>query len=116
MPFGLQADAWLFAAGAAFVLTHLAVLVYLARRNLEPARGSVGRAARSGVDVGASSAAESRPVEDLPPVEGERVVECPHCGVSNGGDFRFCRYCVGELTGGATIGDAGGTSRDGQAF
>lgn len=116
MPLGLQADAWLFAAGAAFVLTHLAVLVYIARRNIEPSRGSVGRPARSGVEVGTSSASDAAPVDDLPPVEGERVVECPHCAVQNLGEYRFCRYCVGELTGGATVSGSGGTSRDGQAF
>lgn len=116
MPLGFQADAWLFAAGAAFVLTHLAVLVYLARRNVEPTQGSVGRAAHSSVDARASSAAEASPVDDLPPVDGEQVVECPHCSVRNLGEFRFCRYCVGELTGGATVTESGGTSRDGQAF
>lgn len=115
MPFGLEADAWLYAAGAAFVLTHLAVLLYLARRNLDPSRGSVGRAARSGADAGASQG-DAGPVEDLPPVDGEQVVRCPHCSVENSAEYRFCRYCVGELTGGATVPDSGGASRDGQAF
>lgn len=116
MPFGLEADVWLYAAGAAFVLTHLAVLLYLARRNLDPSRGSVGRAAQSGAEAGAVATREVRPARNLPPIDGDRIVRCPHCSVENAAEFRFCRYCVGELTGGATVSKPGSASRDGQAF
>lgn len=116
MPFGLEADVWLYAAGAAFVLTHLAVLLYLARRNVETSRSSVGRAAQSGAEGSAPMQGEGRPARNLPPVDGDRVVRCPHCTVENAAEFRFCRFCVGELTGGATVAASGGASRDGQAF
>lgn len=116
MPLGLEADAWLYAAGAAFVLTHLAVLVFLARRNLGPTRGSVGHPARSSADAGAGTSSDGSPTDELPPIDGEQVVRCPHCSVENLADFRFCRYCVGELNGGTAVTEPGAASKDGQAF
>lgn len=114
MPLGLEADVWLYVAGATFVATHLAVLVYLARRNLGPTGDAVGQPARSGADVEARS--DGAPSDDLPPIEGEAVVRCPHCSVENLADFRFCRYCVGELTGGTAVAEPSGAKKDGQAF
>ena len=116
MPQGLESDALLYAAGLAFVLTHLAVLVYLARRNVGATRGSVGPSAQGCADAPGFPPTDSVPDDDLPPIEGEQIVRCPHCAVDNLADFRFCRYCVGELTGGTAVVESESASKDGQAF
>lgn len=118
MPLGLEADAWLYAAAVAFVLGHLAVLGYLVRRSATASGPGVSQPVRgdASADAGGHAPADARTPEELPPVDTERVVRCPHCKVRNGAAFRFCRFCVGELTGGATVSESGGTSKDGQAF
>lgn len=120
MPLGFEADAWLYAAAVAFVLGHLTVLVYLVRRSVGPDDRASGEHPRRGVDASADAAGpgapDARDPGELPPVEGEDVVRCPNCSVPNEATFRFCRYCVGELTGGTVVSDAGGASRDGQVF
>lgn len=113
MPLGLEADPWLLAAAATLVVTQLVLLVHLARRNLGPSQDSIGQPARG--DAGASSSG-SGASGDLPPIDGEEVVRCPHCSVDNLADFRFCRFCVGELTGGATVAEPSSAKKDGQAF
>jgi len=119
MPLGFEADAWLYVAALAFVLGHLTVLVYLVRRSAARTGRATGPQSRKGDEAG-TDAADQRPdgpaPESLPPVEGERVVRCPNCSVPNEAAFRFCRYCIGELSGGTAVSDAGGASRDGQAF
>ena len=128
MPLGAASGTWLFLAAGAFVLGHLIVLAYFLRGNAGSSEGGVTAPpdftaaadpgqptdrANDAVGSGRSGATDS---EELPPIEREQVVQCPHCGVENAAEFRFCRFCVGELTGGRTVADAGGASRDGQAF
>jgi hypothetical protein len=128
MPLGFDSGAWLWVAAAAFALGHLLVLAYFLRgagRPSGPSRGSPpdlpagtepGRPTDASADHAGVGRGDRGSSGELPPIESERVVQCPHCGVENAAEFRFCRYCVGELSGGTTVADATGASRDGQAF
>ena len=128
MPLGFESGAWLFLAAGAFVIGHLVVLAYFLRGNAgrsDPtvttppdftAEADPGRPTdRSSESIG-SGRSDGVASEELPPIERDEVVQCPHCGVENAAEFRFCRFCVGELTGGTTVANPGGASRDGQAF
>ncbi|GAB3687704.1 hypothetical protein GCM10028857_21080 [Salinarchaeum chitinilyticum] len=143
MPLGFESGVWLWVAAAAFALGHLLVLAYFVRGNGGRSGPSVdappefsaeaGPGRSSDADLQASgdpdpsrshdathseanSGSGDGGTEELPPIEREQVVQCPHCGVENAAEFRFCRFCVGELAGGTTLADGGGASRDGQAF
>jgi len=125
MPLGFESGVWLWVAAAAFALGHLLVLAYFVRGNAGPSGQSMGPPPELSADAdpgrptnaaGESAGTADRGTDKLPPIESERIVQCPHCGVQNAAEFRFCRFCVGELTGGTTVSDANGASRDGQAF
>lgn len=120
MPLGFADGAWLYVAVAAFVVGHLAVLAYFLRAQAKRSSQSMGPPPEARPDASSDAPGltrgDRRERAELPPVESEQVVQCPHCGVQNDAEFRFCRFCVGELTGGATVADPGGASRDGQAF
>jgi len=121
MPLGFEGGPWLTLALGAFVLGHLAVLLYFFRASARDPGGSIGappaepRPNAEG-EVVRSTRGDPNAPGDLPPVQSERVVHCPHCGVENAAEFRFCRFCVGELSDGTAVADPAGASRDGQAF
>ncbi|AGN01874.1 hypothetical protein L593_09645 [Salinarchaeum sp. Harcht-Bsk1] len=128
MPLGFESGAWLFLAAGAFVLGHLVVLAYFLRGNAgrsEPAlatppdftaEADPGRPTDAPPESVGSGRSKRSGSDELPPIERDQVVQCPHCGVENAAEFRYCRFCVGELTGGRTVADASSASRDGQAF
>lgn len=111
MPIGLESGPWLYAVAAAFVLGHLLVLLHMARRGVGPSRGRrtpgrgpEGLSPEGQPTDGGGAGQATAPPADLPPVDGDQVVLCPHCSVRNQAEFRFCRYCTGELSGGTTVG------------
>ncbi|WP_248516717.1 zinc ribbon domain-containing protein [Salinarchaeum laminariae] len=144
MPLGLESGVWLWVAAAGFALGHLLVLAYFVRGNVGRSEPSVnappefsaeaGPGQSSDAEIRGRGDGESRPTRELshgavtdgdgpsggsgelPPIERDRIVQCPHCGVKNAAEFRFCRFCVGELMGGTTLADGSEASRDGQAF
>jgi len=96
---GTTGEPWLYAAAGADVVVHLAAFAWMLRRtDASDARPSADPANATG-DVTAS------PPSDVDPVESDEAVVCPHCSVENDPDYRFCRYCSGELGGGAGPGN-----------
>lgn len=73
---------WIHLAIGLLMVTHLAVLAYIARRDSRPLTAAT--------DVEERALTEER-------------VECQHCGVTNEPEYRFCRQCVSELPRGSTV-------------
>lgn len=123
MALGFESGPWLTLALGAFVLGHLLVLAYFLRANADRSGPTVGQQhADPTLDAGAETPrsrhgdVDRETPGDLPPVDSERVIQCSHCGVHNAAEYRYCRFCVGELSDGTSVADPAAASRDGQTF
>ena len=109
-------EPWLLAFAVAFVAIHLLGLGYLlfiqrfVSDTGDRAMPAVGQghdhrdanADVAGASAGDTASGRSRGNSGLPAefhadVTDGNAVECSDCGVINDRDYRYCRYCVGEL-------------------
>jgi hypothetical protein len=80
----------------AVLLLHLGTLVYVYLRRSR-GDGSPTPDVEAGVDRGADAGLDATAAAD----EEASTVVCDECGVQNAADYRFCRACVADLSGGA---------------
>ena len=88
---------------AAFVLAHLLLFAYLSvRADRHRQAESSGSGAEPSPTAG-ERPPRADPPSELPAIDHEAAITCPHCGADNEPDFRYCRNCIGELRGGASF-------------
>lgn len=93
--FGVDRSLLLLYASA-FVLAHLLLFVYLSVR-------ADGASQTSSTAESATTDSDRPQHAERPDTDHESAVTCPHCDTDNEPDFRFCRNCIGELRGTASL-------------
>jgi len=89
---------------AAVVVANVIVTAWLLWlvRTSAPSDGRDTDATPDGVDAAPSTDRH----HDAPTEDAADAVQCSTCGVENDPDYRYCRYCVAELSEATTVASA----------
>ncbi|WP_276259832.1 DUF7577 domain-containing protein [Haloglomus litoreum] len=85
----------------AVLLLHLGTLVYVYLRRQRSGESPTLESGAA-VDRSATDGSRADTGVDVETAESAETVICSACGVRNAADYRFCRACVADLSGGAS--------------